>query len=698
MKRFYVLFVLAIIFLMVIGGCSKRQESPTAPQKEEPKPEGLFGTVKVVTIPDSAVVIFDGKNFGPSPVQIDSLAPAPYKYKILSPDSAHADSGEAFYEVKVGQNNLMVQLKKIGANPVDTVVVVHDTTIIDTVTVIRDTTITDTLIVVEPPDTTYGWLVVNCNETTDSAYVWVNGYLAGQITSPDFRYDSLMIGWHDLKISKKGYQDFSTIFLIESNKPTKFDPTLVAIKTPAEPDSGAISISSHPSGAWFFVANAKADTIARGTTPENGADVIPVPIGEYSVRVGKAGYKTHAPDKIQIQYSGHIVEVNPWLIADDPDPVPDPTPVTSKKVVSWDASPESATLKFDGIFYSLHENYVEVDSGSVHRLQVSADNYFDYDSTFVVNQNVHFEIVLVQDEPPTPPECWKTKSDGDWLYFSANVTELGWEKVKFDASVCNLAEVKFTEMQIEGDWYKYYLNNLPCADYGRLTLVDESGHWFDKDSDCHPELIFGVAFETNLSHKNWFTFNWNGRQNPEPPPTKGTFKLTVTTQNTTVKLNDQLWDDNGEWELDPKEYRLVVSKTGFNTHDETFNLSAGNTVERTITLIEEEPSEPYLIVSQADSIISFSGTEASKIKYVRVWVPVEEQGDGNWWTAEWIEVHNNKVSVAGMGKRYVMTLYTEQNNNSNWHGSWGRVEAISPVEKFYYETDKTWNLKFQPEI
>ncbi|MBU4360277.1 PEGA domain-containing protein, partial [Patescibacteria group bacterium] len=457
-----------------------------------------------------------------------------------------------------------------------------------------------------------------------------------------------------------------------------------------------------------------------------------------------------------------------------------PTPTTPKKVVSWDASPENATLKFDRTLYSLHESYVEVDSGSVHSLKVVAENYFDYDSTFVVNQNMYFNINLVkkpdpkpcaqgfrvipQDtlgsyienctiyldrgngwelwsevdstretgnysvkvthenyqettfsftvyectmtdvpitlrvENPTPPECWKTKSDGDWLYFSVNVRQLGWQKIVFDASVCSLGEVFFADMKNVGEWYRYWLNNLPCDDYGRFTLVNENDHWFDKDSDCHPEMVSGVAFDTDPNFQNWFRFDWNGRQDPTPPPTKGTFKLNVLTVDATVKLNNDYWPLNGEWQLDPGEYRLVVSKTGYNTHDETFNLNADETVERIITLAEEEPTEPYLIVSQVDSIISFNGTEAPKIKYVKVWVPVEEQGDGNWWTAEWLQVDNKKVNVAGMKKRYIMTLYIEQNDNSNWHGSWGRVEAISPVEKFYYTSDGTWNLKFQPEM
>ena len=120
MKHLKVLFILVIVVLMAIVGCSKREAPTQLAQKIEPT-EVAFGTVKVATIPAKGIVVFDGDTLGPAPVERDSLAPAPYVYQILSPDTAHQDSAEAFFEVKAGQNNLMVRLKlKSGEIEIDT--------------------------------------------------------------------------------------------------------------------------------------------------------------------------------------------------------------------------------------------------------------------------------------------------------------------------------------------------------------------------------------------------------------------------------------------------------------------------------------------------------------------------------------------------------------------------------------------------
>lgn len=676
MKKNYFLIaiVLLVTVLITLTSCSKR-ENPVAPEKEEPKKELAFSKLSVTSNPDSAGFYLDGTYQGLTPLVLDSLVEGGYQF-TLKKTGWQDSSGD--FSIDSIFTSLNVMLKRIGATPVDTVVVVKEDTI---------TTPPDTVIVT--PDTTYGYLVVNHNETTAGSGVYVDGEFVGWIGYPELR-DTLVTGWHNLKVSREGYKDFAPLFLIEANKPTPFDPILVPLTQPTPDSTGRLTLLLIRPRTASYQVKGPNDGLWTGTLEKD----VPIHIegvvaGDYTVSASAEGYLGF----LETRKVGSGNWTHDFRIELDHNC---PNPPSNDSWVNLMITPEHTTINLDNQPWGEGINWVAIGN---HSVTVSKTGWISQTKQFttVAGETTLVEINLVEEEPEPPvTECFEIESDGSLLYFQ-NVISLGWEKVVFNGSSHNLFEVFFNTMTEKNGKLKFKLNDLPYDDYKIFTLVNGNGHWYSKNIDCHPTMN-GVYFNTDIPHENWFRFDWNGRQDPTPPPTKGTFKLNVLTVDATVKLNNDYWPLNGEWQLDPGEYRLVVSKTGYNTHDETFNLNADETVERIITLAEEEPTEPYLIVSQVDSIISFNGTEAPKIKYVKVWVPVEEQGDGNWWTAEWLQVDNKKVNVAGMKKRYIMTLYIEQNDNSNWHGSWGRVEAISPVEKFYYTSDGTWNLKFQPEM
>lgn len=117
---------------------------------------------------------------------------------------------------------------------------------------------------------------------------------------------------------------------------------------------------------------------------------------------------------------------------------------------------------------------------------------------------------------------------------------------------------------------------------------------------------------------------------PPPVVTKGTFKLTTLTPDVTVTLNSNGWAKNGQWDLDPGSYTLVVSKSGFNTYTETFTLSAGQTVERTITLTATTPANPLRAdFDNATGVLTLSGDGCTN------WLGAEcyhyTAGVANWW-------------------------------------------------------------------
>lgn len=120
---------------------------------------------------------------------------------------------------------------------------------------------------------------------------------------------------------------------------------------------------------------------------------------------------------------------------------------------------------------------------------------------------------------------------------------------------------------------------------------------------------------------------------PWPAQTNTTFKLTTLTPDVTVTLNGNGWAKNGQWNLNPGSYTLVVSKIGFNTYTETFALSAGQTVERTITLTAVTPppvTNPLRAdFNNATGVLTLSGDGCTNWRGAECYNPVTQPA--NWW-------------------------------------------------------------------
>jgi hypothetical protein len=127
------------------------------------------------------------------------------------------------------------------------------------------------------------------------------------------------------------------------------------------------------------------------------------------------------------------------------------------------------------------------------------------------------------------------------------------------------------------------------------------------------------------------TFSYNA---PPPVVTKGIFKLTTTQENVKVKLNDALWQKNGQWELNVGSYTLEVSMEGFNTYKETFELKASPPVERTITLTPVTPPTPTnqlrVEFNSSTNVLKISGDGCTNWRGAECYYPVSG-GPANWW-------------------------------------------------------------------
>ncbi len=558
-----VLIAILAISLFVVVGCGKK--APNQPEKIEKVDESAKNLARFSTFPQNAKFFYGS----------DSL---------VTPDSFQVSLEEKIIGVikKSGFKNINVS--QIGPGwyhyELDSVVVAEpDTTTQDTTTI---------------DSTQYGYLVVNKNETTNGAEVWVSGNLIGYILDdqPSFR-DTLEVGFYDLKICRKNYQNFVTTFEILKKQPTTFNPTLVVLSE-SEPDStGRLTLLLVRPETASYQVKGPNNGLQTGTLQKN----IPVhienlPAGDYTV---SATAEDHL-GFLETRKVGPGNWTHDFRIQLDHNCTP-----TTDSWVNLVVTPENTTINLNDQLWGEGVRWLSIGQ---HSVTVEKSGWISQTKQFttVANETTLVKINLVEEEPEPIPECWKTKSDGDYLYFSANVTKLGWEKVKFDASLCNITEVFFSEMQVEGDWYKYYLNNLPCTDYGRFTLVDNPGHWYDKDSDCHPEMISGVAFETNIDYKNWFIFDWN-----QPTPTTDSWvNLVITPEHTTISLNGQPWGEGISW-LNIGNHSVTVEKSGWISQTKQFTTVADETTLVEINLAEEETPANPLKVEASGNVVKLSG-------------------------------------------------------------------------------------------
>ncbi len=140
------------------------------------------------------------------------------------------------------------------------------------------TTLSPTL--VSDPSPIYG--TVSIKSTPSGASVYADGVYVGQ-TSPEraLVFTQVKPGYHELLLSKTGYQDYKTSGTVYAGQDLSL--TISLTPNPQTPDTGSIAIVSAPSGAEVYL-----DNVYHGMTPVSVDAVSP---GTHSLLLRLGGYQ-----------------------------------------------------------------------------------------------------------------------------------------------------------------------------------------------------------------------------------------------------------------------------------------------------------------------------------------------------------------------------------------------------------------------
>jgi hypothetical protein len=141
--------------------------------------------------------------------------------------------------------------------------------------------------------------------TPQGASVYVDGKYYGP--APQIA-TSLSPGYHQVRLSLSGFQDWTGNIYVESGKTTTVSQQLSVSPTQyptSAPGTGTITVNSNPAGAGVYVDNAYI-----GITPLNVPSVQP---GSHVVRVSQTGYADWQAT-VQVQ-SGQVTPVDATLSA-----------------------------------------------------------------------------------------------------------------------------------------------------------------------------------------------------------------------------------------------------------------------------------------------------------------------------------------------------------------------------------------------
>ena len=197
--------------------------------------------------------------------------------------------------------------------------------------------------------------------TPSEAYVYLNDTLIGKTPVENYR---LPPGFYEVRVSKKGYQDYREILTLEGRKSKTVNITLVLL-------NGTLKISSEPSGAEVYV-----NTSYRGITPLT----LELPPGEYTIEIKKEGYAPYT-EKARI-LPGEATEVITTLsllnsaltITSEPSEAKvylNDTLIGSTPIQNYKVTPGTYTLGIVKDGYESHTVEVTVGPGESKNLSVT---------------------------------------------------------------------------------------------------------------------------------------------------------------------------------------------------------------------------------------------------------------------------------------------------------------------------------------
>jgi len=206
-------------------------------------------------------------------------------------------------------------------------------------------------------------------------------------------FSSVSVGWHNVRITKSGYQPYATDIQVNSGGSAYVFGNLIQ-----NVQQGSISVSSTPNGAGIYV-----DTIYQGETNQIVGNLA---VGSHTVTLKKAGYQTWST-----QYtvnSGQTTYVNVQLT-----PVSNPT-TGDLEVVS---SPSGAAVYVDTNYQGSTSPGSPLDVVGLipgtHTVVLKKSGYQDYTTTVNIRagQTAQVSATLVPSGQPSSTASVQVSSD-----------------------------------------------------------------------------------------------------------------------------------------------------------------------------------------------------------------------------------------------------------------------------------------------
>jgi hypothetical protein len=280
-----------------------------------------------------------------------------------------------------------------------------------------------------------GNIYVNSNPSGASA-ILDNGY--DQLNTPG-TFNAVTTGWHNVQVSKSGYQVYSTSIEVKPGGTSNVYASLIPLV-----QYGSISVSSTPVGASLYV-----DTIYEGLTNQIVGSLA---TGSHTVLLKKSGYKDFT--QVVLVNNAQTTSVSMAL-----------TPLSSPTTGDLDVSstPYGASVYLNGAYQGETRSsgplYITSLVPGTYTVDLKKSGYQDYTTTAKIVAGTTAQVAAVLQSSSTPPttasaEINSQPSGADVYINNAykGVTPLSFENVPIDAT-----KTYTIELRLEG--YKPYTDS-----------------------------------------------------------------------------------------------------------------------------------------------------------------------------------------------------------------------------------------------
>ena len=359
---------------------------PTTPPT--PLPGSQKGYYRVSSDPNGASVVFDGTNYGLTPVTITV-----------------STSGTPGHTITVSKSGYQTWSQFYSGNPA------------------ADQTIN--VFATLYPVVQTGSIFVNSNPSGGSA-VLDDGY--DQVTTPG-TFTAVSTGWHSVQVSKPGYQLYSTSIQVKPGETSNVYATLVQNK-----QYGSLSVSSFPVGASLYV-----DTIYQGLTNQIVGNLA---VGPHTVSLKKSGYKDYSQTATvnNAQTTSLSVTLSPLASPTTGDLDVTSSPSGASVYVNGDYQGETRTSS---------PLYITGLSPGTYTTVLKKSGYQDYTTTAKIVAGTTAQVSATLQSASTPPttasaEISSQPSGADVYINNAykGVTPLSFENVPIDTTKTYTVEIR----------------------------------------------------------------------------------------------------------------------------------------------------------------------------------------------------------------------------------------------------------------